>query len=79
MKTPTEDAQPVRGIVPGTRVRVIEESVRVAIPHQASTSCPAEPQVELIRDGDIIQAIDVVCTCGMRIRLHCIFEKEGNA
>lgn len=75
MMTPTESEQQIRGIVPGHRVRVMKDTARVVVPQQASADCPAEPQVELIRDGEVIQAIDVICTCGKRIRLRCVFEK----
>jgi hypothetical protein len=30
-----------------------------------------EPRIELIREGDLIRAIDVTCSCGKRIRLVC--------
>jgi hypothetical protein len=60
----------VRGVVPGSCVRVTGETTRVAIPG----SSPTEPQVEVIRQGDVIQAIDVVCTCGQRIRLRCVYQ-----
>jgi len=57
-------------VVPGKRVRLSGEIARVRIPGQES--CP-EPQVSLVREGDTIKAIEVVCTCGKRIRLNCVF------
>jgi hypothetical protein len=58
-------------VVPGRLVRLAPEPVRVAIPGHGAH---AEPQVEIIREGDVIQAIDVVCTCGRRIRLRCLYQ-----
>jgi hypothetical protein len=61
-----------RGIIPGRLVKVVGEA-RVPGPHEHEEEAAAEPRVELIRDGDVIQAIDVTCTCGKRIRLRCIY------
>ncbi len=65
-----------RGVVPGRKV-VADASPVVLIPprHQQHESTPAcAPQIEVIRDGDVIQAIDVTCTCGQKIRLRCVYE-----
>ena len=59
-----------RGIIPGKLVHVTGETVRVDVPHKDSA---VEPRIELVRDGDVIQAIDVTCTCGKKIRLRCIY------
>ena len=61
---------PQRGVVPCHRVRLGGESARVAVPGQDARR---EPQIILIRDGDTVKAIEVVCTCGQRIRLNCVF------
>lgn len=63
-----------RGVVPGRKVIVQAESATVHIPHPRGTS--GTPQIELIRDGDIIQAIEVTCGCGSKIRLRCLYETE---
>jgi hypothetical protein len=59
-----------RSVVPGRCVQVSGETARVGVPGAANLS---EPRVELIRQGDVIQAIDVTCTCGKRIRLRCVY------
>jgi hypothetical protein len=61
-----------RGVVPGRKVLVSDESARVVIPRPEAPACA--PQIELVRDGDVIQAIDVTCTCGQKIRLRCVYE-----
>ncbi|MBW3542710.1 MAG: hypothetical protein KY476_20795 [Planctomycetes bacterium] len=33
-----------------------------------------EPQIEFVREGDRVRAIDVTCTCGERIRVRCLYE-----
>jgi len=61
-----------RGVVPGQCVRVVEESARVTIPGQAAAM---EPRVQLIREDGVIRAIEVICSCGQRIRLRCLFKE----
>lgn len=58
------------GVVPGHCVRLSGEA-SVSIPRNGAGA--AEPRIELIREGDLIKAIDVTCTCGQRIRLRCIY------
>ena len=60
-----------RGVVPGRLVRVSGEAARVGGP--ALCVPRGEPQVELIRDRGVLQAIDVICTCGKRMRLRCVY------
>lgn len=59
----------LHGVVPGSRIRVGKERARIGPGGEERD----EPEVILIRDGDTIQAIEVVCTCGKRTRLNCIF------
>ena len=61
---------PPRGLVPGTSVRLSDIPARVGAPEQT----PAEPTVELVRSGEVVRAIDIVCSCGQHIRLHCLYE-----
>lgn len=58
-------------VVRGTCVRVSSDSARVGIPGQEPDP---EPRIEIIRSGDAIQAIDIICSCGQHIRLHCLYE-----
>jgi hypothetical protein len=64
-----QDASRCR-FIPGARVRLGQGQVRVSPPGKDHD---AEPQVILIRDGDTVSAIEVICTCGQRIRLNCVF------
>ena len=61
-----------RGLVPGRKVLVSAEAAAVVIPRPEAHACA--PKIDLIRDGDVIQAIDVTCGCGQRIRLRCVYE-----
>lgn len=59
-------------VVRGTCVRVSGDPARVGIPgHEPA----ADPRIEIVRSGDIIQAIDILCGCGQHIRLHCHYEE----
>jgi hypothetical protein len=60
-----------RSVVPSQLVRVAGETAHIPIP---GTTPLAEPKVELIRAGELIQAIDVTCACGRKIRLRCIYQ-----
>jgi len=60
----------IRGVVPGAWVRVPAEPTRVAVPDRDHVR---EPRVELISQGDIVQAIDLTCICRHKIRLRCIY------
>jgi hypothetical protein len=71
---PTDQDESARGVIPGRLVRLSGEATRIGAPGL----CPpgGVPQVEMIRDGDLLQAIDVICTCGKRIRLRCVYGNE---
>jgi hypothetical protein len=73
MKSPENvDSHEVgRSVIPGRLVRVSGEPAFVGA--RAVTDEPGQPRVEMIRDGDILRAIDVVCSCGKRIRLRCVY------
>jgi len=60
-----------RALVPGRCVRLSGETARVKVPRHG---LPAEPRVEVVREGETIRAIDVTCSCGQRIRLHCVYD-----
>jgi hypothetical protein len=63
----------IKAVIPGRLVRVSDESARVGAP---GSSAPAgQPRVEMVREGDLLRAIDVVCGCGKRIRLRCVYEQ----
>ena len=69
-KDENEGTPPRSALVPGASVRVSEEAAPVGPARHAHA---AEPRVELVRDGDVIRAIDVTCGCGRRIRLRCVY------
>jgi hypothetical protein len=55
-------------VVPAARVRVSGEAVRVGPPRPADVP---EPKIRVFHDHDVVQMIEVVCTCGERIRIRC--------
>lgn len=69
-----QEGEPLRwAVIPGSCVRVSEETASVG--GVRSTPVGA-PHIELIRDGEVIRAIDVTCGCGQRIRLRCTYPGE---
>jgi len=52
----------------------VKTSSTVAKPVEPEPEPPPiahQPQVTLIKEGDIVSAIEVLCTCGEVIRLEC--------
>lgn len=57
-------------ILPAHRIVQTSEVARIGGPHVAH----GQPKVDLVRDGEIIKAIDVTCSCGETIRIWCSYE-----
>lgn len=74
-KVPRAAAQPV---LPAHRVVQTTETARVGSSHPggAGHHVGNEPIIDLIRDGDLVKAIDVTCSCGEKIRIWCSYEAE---
>ena len=62
-----------RSVVPGRHVRLSEQTVPVAAGRHGH---PSQPVIQLVRDGDVVRAIDITCGCGQRIRVRCLYEEE---
>lgn len=60
-------------VLPGNRVRRSEEMATVGDPH---TPGAGQPIVELVKEGDVVKAIDVTCSCGQKFRLWCAYELD---
>ena len=58
-------------VLPAHRVVHGAEAARVGQPHRHA---PSAPTVELVRDGELIRAIDVTCSCGEKLRIWCSYE-----
>lgn len=62
-------------VVPAGRVRDSGVRVKLSIPgHEAAA---AEPVLEVIREGGVVRAIDILCSCGRRIRVVCDYEEAA--
>lgn len=59
-----------RAVVPRRKVVTQPQAAYVGSPRHAPRD---EPRVELVQEDGIIQAIDITCTCGRRLRLHCTY------
>lgn len=56
-------------MVPAARVRVSGESVPIGTPRPGESR--GEPKIQLVREGGVIRAIEVICACGELIRIRC--------
>ena len=56
-------------VVPADRVRVSDEAVPIGAPSPGGSR--GEPKIQLVREGGVIRAIEVVCSCGELIRIRC--------
>jgi hypothetical protein len=68
--TKTEKEYGGRAVVPGHCIQFSADSTLVGAP---GPSAGTGPKVDLIRDGAVIKAIEISCTCGQRIRLNCVY------
>ncbi len=61
-----------KAVLSKSHIRESDHAAWVGIPGQ---EVPEEhfPTVELTRDGDVIKAIHITCTCGEEIRLRCVY------
>lgn len=65
-----------RLVVPGPCVEITGHSVAVPSGGGAPLRKPTgQPTVQLIRDGDVVRAVEIVCGCGQKIRLKCVYEE----
>lgn len=58
-------------LVPADRVRVAAEPVRVGPAVAGHAEAHGPPKITLVREDGVVRAIDVVCSCGERIRILC--------
>jgi len=61
-------------VIPAQRVRVHDGSkcgsaAWAALPESAAKL--AEPKIHLLKDGNVVTAIEITCTCGAVIHLDC--------
>ncbi len=58
-------------LIAAQEVLVGAQSQRIALPGAAGAalSSPGSMTVEPIRNGDVIVGVEVVCTCGQRVRI----------
>jgi hypothetical protein len=61
----------VQAVIPARAVRAVGIK---APPADRSEPVAGGPRVELVREGGVVRAIDVVCACGERLRVVCEYE-----
>jgi hypothetical protein len=58
-------------VVSANRVRLVNEAVRVGPERPGGHG---KPRVEVIREHDVVRAVEVICPCGERIVVRCDYE-----
>jgi hypothetical protein len=66
-----EQHRHVRAVIPARAVRAAAVS---APPGETSEPAVSKPQIELVREGGVVRAIDVICGCGERLRIVCEYD-----
>ena len=66
----------IHNVVPGTQGGRSGGVANGGVPHAHGGTGPT---IEVIREGDVVQAIDVTCACGETFRLWCSYESEGQS
>jgi hypothetical protein len=61
---------PANNVIPASHIRLGAEPVTLCIPGLQPSE---QPKVNLVREGDVVRAIEIVCTCGKRIVLNCVY------
>lgn len=62
-----------RAVVVGRHVHLSEEMAHVGKPRPA-TAERRDPRVEVIREGNLVRGVEVICACGERVRLRFDYE-----
>jgi hypothetical protein len=62
-----------QAVVPGHRIVQADEPARVGGSH---AHAGGQPTIELVREGELVKAIDVTCPCGETIRIWCSYAAE---
>ena len=62
---------PPQSVVSGGQLPLPEKLPSISIPGAAQSD---SPDIRLVREGDVVQAIDVTCACGRSFRLVCQYE-----
>ncbi|GIW78408.1 MAG: hypothetical protein KatS3mg105_0215 [Gemmatales bacterium] len=70
-----------QAVIPGRQVKLSQRFGPVVVGQNQTQlrpldeeERPCRPTVELIREGTVVRAIEVTCTCGEKIRLDCQYQ-----
>ena len=70
-RSATEPRGPHRAVIPADEISLVGTPLCVGAEAGGHASGPT---VELLREGNVIRAIDITCSCGQRIRVHCSYD-----
>jgi len=59
-------------VIPAGHVQIVHPHIAKSVACQfAPAAASTKPQITLLKDGDVVRAIEIVCACGEVIRLDC--------
>lgn len=61
-----------RSVIGGRHVCVVDRPAHVGKPREGGDQPQA--QIEVIREGNLVRAVDITCACGERIRVRFDYE-----
>jgi hypothetical protein len=67
----SDSREPGQHVVPAGHVRESGLRVKLSVPGHGGLD---EPILEVVREGDVVRALDIICSCGQRIRVLCDYE-----
>lgn len=58
-------------VIPAQHIQFHAAPAPPPAPAPRAEPCQAKPQITVIKEGDTVRAIEIVCICGEMIRLDC--------
>ena len=65
----TESERRGQALLPGAEVLMSSDATHVAVGPQ-----PGKAHFRLVQENGVVKAIEVTCSCGERILLHCEYQ-----
>lgn len=68
---------PLRTVAPSVLPTASASSTATPRPKAASECSGTTPTVEVVKEGDKVVRLVVVCTCGERVEIECLYPAAG--
>lgn len=68
---------PLRPLAPSARATHVGSAGGVHTTPSLASASGAQPTVEVIKEGDKVVRLIVVCSCGERVEIECLYPGAG--